>query len=71
VLLAKYVAADGLDVTQRKTITNVVLPGRLLNYMAAARTILAAVSADSETVRSISEPEVGLVLPPEEPAALG
>ncbi len=63
-------AADALVITQRKAIIDVAFPGKLLYYMAAARPILASVSADSETGRFIRENEVGLVVPPEEPAAL-
>lgn len=63
-------AADALVITQRRSITDVVFPGKLLYYMAAARPLLAAVSADSETGRFISSQNVGVVVPPEEPSAL-
>lgn len=63
-------AADALVITQRRSISDVVFPGKLLYYMAAARPLVAAVSADSETGRFISDQEVGVVVPPEEPSAL-
>jgi colanic acid biosynthesis glycosyl transferase WcaI len=63
-------AADALVVTQRKTVTDVVFPGKLLYYMAASRPIIAAVNADSETGRFVSDHQVGLVVPPEDPKAL-
>jgi colanic acid biosynthesis glycosyl transferase WcaI len=63
-------AADALVITQRRSISDVVFPGKLLYYMAAARPLVAAVSADSETGRFISEQKVGVVVPPEEPRAL-
>jgi len=63
-------AADALVITQKRAITDVVFPGKLLYYMAAGRPILAAVSPDSETGRFVSSHQVGLVVPPEEPKAL-
>jgi colanic acid biosynthesis glycosyl transferase WcaI len=63
-------AADVLVITQRRAVTDVVFPGKLLYYMAAGRPILAAVSPDSETGRFVSSHAVGLVVPPEDPAAL-
>ena len=63
-------AADALVITQRKAITDMVFPGKLLCYMAAGRPVVAAVSIDSETGRFIHENKVGLVVPPEDPAAL-
>ena len=63
-------AADALVITQKRAVTDVVFPGKLLYYMAAARPILAAVSAESETGRFVRVNEVGLVIPPENPQAL-
>ncbi len=63
-------AADALVITQRKAVRDVVFPGKLLYYMASGRPILAAVSEDSETGRFIRETNVGVVVPPEEPARL-
>jgi colanic acid biosynthesis glycosyl transferase WcaI len=63
-------AADVLVLTQRKTVHDMSLPGKLLYYMAASRPILAAVSRESETAKFLREHEAGLVTPPEEPEAL-
>ena len=63
-------AADVLVITQRRAVTDVVFPGKLLYYMAAGRPIVAAVNPDSETGRFISAHGVGLVSPPENPASL-
>jgi colanic acid biosynthesis glycosyl transferase WcaI len=63
-------AADALVITQKRAVTDVVFPGKLLYYMAAGRPILAAVSSDSETGRFISSHKVGIVVPPEDPKTL-
>ena len=60
-------SADALVITQRPTVRDVVFPGKLLYYMAAARPILAAVSEDSETGRFINATGVGMVARPERP----
>lgn len=69
-LAAQLSAADALVITQKRAITDVVFPGKLLYYMASGRPILAAVSPDSETGRFVSSQQVGLVVPAEEPKAL-
>jgi colanic acid biosynthesis glycosyl transferase WcaI len=66
----QFAAANTLVVTQKKTVTDMVFPNKLLFYMAAARPVLAAVSASSETGRFITENRVGVVVPPEDPQAL-
>jgi colanic acid biosynthesis glycosyl transferase WcaI len=63
-------AADMLAITQKQAVTDIVFPGKLLYYMAAARPILAAVSAASETGRFIAAQDVGVVTPPEDSVAL-
>jgi colanic acid biosynthesis glycosyl transferase WcaI len=70
-LSVQLCAADALVITQRRAVTDVVFPGKLLYYMAAGRPILAAVADDSETGRFIIQNEVGIVVPPEEPHGLG
>lgn len=69
-LTQQFAGADVLVITQKGGVTDVVFPGKLLYYMAAGRPILAAVSADSETGRFISEMRIGMVVPPEDPEAL-
>jgi colanic acid biosynthesis glycosyl transferase WcaI len=63
-------AADALVITQKRSVTDVVFPGKLLYYMAAGRPILAAVSSDSETGRFVSSNQVGVVVSPEDSQAL-
>jgi len=63
-------AANVLAMTQRRSVTDIVFPGKLLYYMAAGRPILASVSEDSETGRFISHHGVGVVTPPEDPASM-
>jgi colanic acid biosynthesis glycosyl transferase WcaI len=70
VLPAQLSAADALVITQKRAVTDVVFPGKLLYYMAAGRPIVAAVSPESETGRFVSGRDVGLVVPPEDPDAL-
>lgn len=69
-LSAQLSAANALVITQKRAVTDVVFPGKLLYYMAAGRPILASVSAESETGRFVRNNEVGLVIPPENPQAL-
>lgn len=69
-LAAQLCAADVLVITQRRAVTDVVFPGKLLYYMAAERPIVAAVSEDSETGRFITQSQVGVVVPPENPQEL-
>jgi colanic acid biosynthesis glycosyl transferase WcaI len=46
------------------------IPSKVLGYMAAARPVVAAVDADSETSRFIDAARAGVVTPPENAAAL-
>jgi colanic acid biosynthesis glycosyl transferase WcaI len=69
-LAAQLSAADVLVITQRRTVTDVVFPGKLLYYMAAGRPIVAAVNVDSETGRFVNQNQVGVVVPPEDPQEL-
>ncbi len=69
-LAIQLCAADMLVITQRRAVTDVVFPGKLLYYMAAGRPIVAAVSADSETGRFIAQNQVGVVVLPEDPQEL-
>ena len=64
-------AADVLVITQRRAVTDIVFPGKLLYYMAAARPILASVNPESLTGQFIAKHELGLVVSPEDPVALG
>ncbi len=63
-------AADALVITQKHAVTDIVFPGKLLYYMAAARPIIAAVSAESETGRFVATHHIGIITPPDDAAAL-
>jgi colanic acid biosynthesis glycosyl transferase WcaI len=65
-----YSAADVLVLNQRATVEDAVIPSKLLTYMAAGRPIVAAISDKSEAARYIREADCGLIVPPENPAAL-
>lgn len=63
-------AADVLLVNQRATVTDMSLPGKLTSYFLAGRPVLAAVSPASETAREVDASGAGLVVRPDDPAAL-
>ena len=65
-----YSAADVLVLNQKATVEDAVIPSKLLTYMAAGRPVVAAISEKSEAARYIREANCGLVVPPENPAAL-
>jgi colanic acid biosynthesis glycosyl transferase WcaI len=69
-LAAQLAAADALVLTQRRSVADILFPGKLLYYLAAGRPILAAVRPDGEVGRLIADEGVGVVVPPEEPQAL-
>jgi len=70
ILAEQLSAADLLVITQKRSVRDIVFPGKLLYYMAVGRPILAAVSADSETGRFITREGVGVVTPPEQAGEL-
>lgn len=65
-----FAAADVLLINHRASVRDSVLPGKLLNYMAAGRPVVAAVHADSETAVYLRKANCGRVVPPEQPSAL-
>jgi colanic acid biosynthesis glycosyl transferase WcaI len=65
-----YSAADVLLLNQKAAVEDSVIPSKLLTYMAAGRTVLAAVSERSEAARQILEAQCGLLVPAEDPKAL-
>lgn len=69
-LAAQLSAADVLVITQKRSVTDIVFPGKLLYYMAAGRPILAAVNPESETGRFINAQQVGVVVEPEDADSL-
>jgi len=63
-------AADALVLTQRADVVDIVIPSKLLTYMAAGRPVVVAVNPKSEAGRYVREADCGLVVPPEDPEAL-
>ncbi len=63
-------SANVLLLNQSADVVDMVVPSKLLTYMAAGRAIVAAVSAKSEAAECIRRAVCGLVIPPEDPAAL-
>jgi colanic acid biosynthesis glycosyl transferase WcaI len=63
-------AANVLLVNQSAQVVDMVIPSKLVTYMAAGRAVVAAVEASSEVARAIERAACGLVVPPEDPAAL-
>ena len=63
-------AADVLLMLQRTNVTDMVIPSKLLTYMASGRPIVASVNHASETANRIREADCGLIVPPEDASAL-
>ena len=57
-------------VTQQRTVADIVFPSKILTLLAAGRPTVASVGASSEVARVVREAGAGLVVPPEDPAAL-
>lgn len=65
-----FAAADVLLVNQIGTITDTLIPGKLLTYMAAGRPVLAAANPDSQAARLLREADGGMLVTPDDPVAL-
>jgi GT2 family glycosyltransferase len=63
-------AADVLLVNQRAAVGEMSLASKLTSYFMAARPVLAAVNERSETAREIEKAGAGLLVAPDDPAAL-
>lgn len=63
-------AADVLILNQAASIIDMVIPSKLLTYMASGRPVVAAVESHSEVAKTISEAGCGLVVAPEDSQAL-
>jgi colanic acid biosynthesis glycosyl transferase WcaI len=46
------------------------VPSKILGYMASGRAVVASVRGDSPTAQTIREADCGIVVPPQDPAAL-
>lgn len=57
-------------VTQRRTVSDVVFPSKIVTYLAAGCPVIASVNESSEVARTIRESRSGLVVEPERPDAL-
>jgi colanic acid biosynthesis glycosyl transferase WcaI len=57
-------------VTQRRTVSDIVFPSKVISLLAAARPVVASVGAGSEVARVIAESGAGLTVAPEDPRAL-
>src|SRR5882757_1804040 len=63
-------AADVLLVTQRASVLDMSIPSKLTSYFAAGRPVLAAVAPGGGTAAEIERSGAGVVVAPEDPAAL-
>jgi putative colanic acid biosynthesis glycosyltransferase WcaI len=63
-------AADVLAVTQRASVLDMSIPSKLTSYFAAGRPVVASVAEAGGTAQEVRRSDAGLVIPPEDPAAL-
>ena len=63
-------AADVLLLNQSAQLVDMVIPSKLLLYMAAGRPVVASVATNSEAAQCIRRASCGLVVEPENPTAL-
>ncbi len=63
-------ASDITLVTQQKSVADIVFPSKVISLMSSARAIVASVSPGSEVARVLKEADAGVLVPPEDPAAL-
>ncbi|MFF4835596.1 glycosyltransferase [Streptomyces sp. NPDC001315] len=63
-------AADVLAVTQRASVLDMSVPSKLTSYFAAGRPVLASVAAEGGTADEVRRSGAGVLVPPEDPAAL-
>jgi len=58
-------ASDAFILTQKRSVVEICLPGKLITYCAAGKPILTAVHPQSETARFIKESQCGITCQPE------
>lgn len=63
-------AADVLVLSQRATVTDMALPGKLSTYLASGTPVVAAVHEESETARELRRSGADFIVRPEDPHAL-
>jgi colanic acid biosynthesis glycosyl transferase WcaI len=62
--------ADVCLVTQQRSVADVVFPSKVLTLLASGKPVVAAVSPESAVARAITAAGAGIVVEPENPAAL-
>ncbi len=67
---AMLAAADLLIVNQRASLTDMSLPSKLTSYFAAGRPVVTAASKESETADEMDAADAGILVPPDDPAAM-
>jgi colanic acid biosynthesis glycosyl transferase WcaI len=67
---AMLAAADLLIVNQRASLTDMSLPSKLTSYFAAGRPVVTAASKESETADEMGAADAGILVPPDDPAAM-
>jgi colanic acid biosynthesis glycosyl transferase WcaI len=68
--LQQLAAADICLVTQQRSVADIVFPSKVLTLLAAGKPIVASVSSESAVARTITAAAAGIVVEPENPAAL-
>ncbi|MEV7004273.1 glycosyltransferase [Streptomyces sp. NPDC093982] len=63
-------AADVLLVTQRASVLDMSIPSKLTSYFATGRPVVASVAREGGTAQEVRRSQAGLVVPPENAAAL-
>jgi colanic acid biosynthesis glycosyl transferase WcaI len=63
-------ATDIALVTQRKNVSDIVFPSKVVTYLGAGKSVVGSVITDSEVARTISDSGAGVVVEPENPGAL-
>lgn len=63
-------SADVLLAPQRKEVTDIVVPSKLLTYLASGTPVVASVASNSETAKLLLKHDAGTVVPPEDVHAL-
>lgn len=69
-LCRMYADADALLLNQKASVKDAVIPSKLLTYMSSGRPVIASVDTRSEAAREIRKAKCGLIVAPEDPAAL-
>jgi colanic acid biosynthesis glycosyl transferase WcaI len=68
--LEMLAASDVSLVTQQKSVADIVFPSKVITLMSSARAMVASVCPGSEVARVLREADGGILVAPEDPAAL-